>query len=231
MRGPRGQLRCGFTLIELLVVIAIIALLVGILLPSLGRARAAAQQVACLANMRSIETAHWAYMLEHDGWMLGTSHSSSWIDVLRGYDEALLLRSPVDTSPHFDEPGGEAIGGTFRRTSYSLNILLSPDAHVGVRRLDAVPSPAGVAHVALAVFTGPKAVADHIHPQLWWSPITQVIPAKAAAEVQTHAHGGQVASWDARSTYGFLDGHARVHTFSEMYESRESNRFDPRSAR
>jgi prepilin-type N-terminal cleavage/methylation domain-containing protein len=61
----------AFTLVELLVVIGIIALLVSILLPVLGKARAQASAVACQSNMRQLAAAFLLFAHDHGGCLPG----------------------------------------------------------------------------------------------------------------------------------------------------------------
>ena len=60
----KRQLRQGFTLIELLVVVAIIALLIAILIPSLGRAKELANRATCSANLHGIMQSMILYAAE-----------------------------------------------------------------------------------------------------------------------------------------------------------------------
>lgn len=61
--GRRGEK--GFTLIELLVVVSIIAMLIALLLPALGQARATAKNSQCLSHQRQIAVAAMSYAADH----------------------------------------------------------------------------------------------------------------------------------------------------------------------
>jgi prepilin-type N-terminal cleavage/methylation domain-containing protein len=93
-RLSQRQLRGGFTLIELLVVIAIIAVLVGILLPALAKAKE--NSIKCLNKLKHFGLAVLLYVEEADGFPPGP--------VNRG------IRHPgANPGPQLLEPDGRAI--------------------------------------------------------------------------------------------------------------------------
>ncbi len=131
----RSTKRHGFTLIELLVVIAIIALLISILLPALGAARASARRVKCLSNQRQIGTCLSMYADAFKDYIPRESGFSeapgtplerlapAWAYVLRPFFDSRLAY----VSPRIDLNGG--VGDLFLQSEYYRDPARQADRH------------------------------------------------------------------------------------------------------
>jgi len=113
----------GFTLIELLVVISIIALLVSILLPSLGKARVQARAVVCQSNLRQLGLAFFMYADDNNGKFFAGSFcgqvEDEWMFALRSYygsEEVRLCPSASKIPAPLGHGAGPpwAYGGKFK---------------------------------------------------------------------------------------------------------------------
>ncbi|MFZ4431116.1 MAG: type II secretion system protein [Phycisphaerales bacterium] len=241
-RGSRG-----FTLIELLVAIAVIALLIGILLPSLGGARRAGWTVRCQANLRSLQVAQQLYADQHRGHLVdvGLSHggvgdaSLSWTRTLESFCEGVLtLRCPADRSPYWPaDAGGQGLtmNGVSRASSYGMNNYLSRTYNPGLSprepfdRLDKIDRPSLTVQFLIMAEQGDYAVSDHPHVEGWGDGSRG--PALAARQVQIDRHGGPPRAAASVSNWGFLDTHVETLPFKAVYAGREANAFDPLVAR
>ncbi len=86
----------GFTLIELLVVIAIIALLIGILLPAIGKARETARSIVCSTRLRGLGQAQAAYYGSNKEWLAGYMTTGAEADYFNG---ANIVGNTSSTTP------------------------------------------------------------------------------------------------------------------------------------
>ena len=204
----------GFTLIELLVVIAIIAILAGMLLPALSKAKSSASRIQCLQNIRQLGLGIRMYGDDFDDVFPRSQHSSfayhqaPWEITVRPYVGMQALLSSEGMSALHEGVFKCPKAGKDMRWSYGLNVyfeLEETDDYRGRpktwRKQTSLPHPTETILLG-EVVDG----ADHIMAHFW----DQGMP----ASVDKDRHGK-----DDRSVYGYADGHASVERFETTYAS------------
>jgi prepilin-type N-terminal cleavage/methylation domain-containing protein/prepilin-type processing-associated H-X9-DG protein len=215
--GARG----AFTLVELLVVIAIIAVLAGLLLPALVRARESARRTQCLSQLRQVSLGIRLYADENGDEFPRSQHSAF------AHGQATWGRAIAPQLGSTDAKWLNLLGGLYHcptdqrlmQWSYGLNVYfeLGPADDYAEnpqewRRLAQVTKPS-----ATILLAENASGADHIMAHFWESPAD-------TADLDAKRH-------NQKSNYAFVDGHSELLPIARVYAPPGVNHWNPARAK
>ena len=191
--GPRSS--AAFTLVELLVVISIIAVLIGLLLPAVQAARAAARRPQCASTLRLVGLAMGQFCDAHRGRFPDTSHNEaneaerSWIFTVAPFMESVdaIRICPDDTKA--------AERAEAKLTSYAMNAYLTdePRTLAVTNRNKLRASSKTLVAFEIADQKAPIIENDHVHNHAWFTSLTvarKQVLGKIEADAAIHRHAG-----------------------------------------
>ncbi|MEE2682161.1 MAG: prepilin-type N-terminal cleavage/methylation domain-containing protein [Planctomycetota bacterium] len=242
--GRRG--RTGFTLIEVVVVIGIIGILLSLTFPAMRTLRLSALNTEDLSQIRQLGLAHRAYQQVHNDWFVdvGLPHGGygdtarSFVEVLEPYLGTTIMQSPLDSSPFWEEgyiQDGAEEAPALRRTSYGMNNYLSRNYSPAVAingpgaaadRITKIPFPDKTICFLHMTPEGSYAVSDHPHVESWAYGSSPWTLASSQVAISA-AEGTRTVNELSESNYGFVDGSTGTRPFKHVYESLQTNAFDP----
>ena len=255
MQAERPQIKNGFTLIELIVLIAIIALLVGLLMPALGKARTTARRIQCMTKMVSIGYAMTMYTAEHDEYFPPSVHSFSIADPVAAWDVQLapymgftqLAENPLSVNI-YSSPQLVQLRSTFYRCPEDERDTPEP----AFAPLDSHLSYGKSVYFELRPDASDPQEADVLNGQTWARTVD--IPQPSATIAFGEVAGGEFGVdhvmahfWKlgrtepgdglnarrhgSNANYTYADGHSNSAVFSETYdELNKVDRWNPATA-
>ncbi len=219
-RRPRG-IR-AFTLIELLVVIAIIAILAGMLLPALARAKEAGRRISCVNNLHQLGLSLMMYGDDNNGVFPERSNGPRWAERLRPiYKDVRVLRCPTDGPkvPQTGTSGTNGFLGDAAPRSFIFNgwndyfqAQLGSDFNMNTimglsMRETGIPLPTDTIVFGEKENTSPHYYMDFLEGE--GNDITEIDQARHSTTVDNSRSGG--------SNHAFADGSTRFLRFGAAF--------------